>query len=263
MRFDFQSSNQNGQRRTNPLSYLLMIPIGIICSLVGIFMLISNLALIASGGRATGTVVEVTSRVEHRMESTDSNGRITPARDVTIYTPVIGFKTADGKDVTYRSSLTSEYPPTVGSTHALIYDKGNPQHTVDDSPFSLWILPLILIVIGLLALATAFFAIVAMKRAAKAITGAVRNARGETPQATAESLVAATSQLMTPGGFMPNAGSQFGALPVPLAPPLPLNTELMEFVRKSRAAGTKDDSIRQSLVTSGWNAADVERALKS
>lgn len=265
MPFGFTLGNPNStrQRRSNPLAVLLLIPVGIIFGIVGVIMLMSNMALIASGGRATGTVVDVKTKIEHQAASTDSNGNVTPASNDTVYYPVISFKTADGKDVTYASNFGTNVPPTQGSTRAILYDKGDPQHAVDDSPFSLWILPLIFIIIGLVALAIAVFAFIALKRAAKAISGMMQGRQGQAASSAANGSLVAPATAPSAGGFMPAASQFFGGAPTaPPPPPIPLNPQLTEFIRQRRAEGATNDVIRQTLVTAGWNGADIDLALK-
>lgn len=54
------------------------------------------------------------------------------------------------------------------------------------------------------------------------------------------------------------AGAASGAASI--APPV--SPQLAEYIRNSRAAGVADDATRKALVDSGWNPADVDRALK-
>jgi len=65
----------------------------------------------------------------------------------------------------------------------------------------------------------------------------------------------------TYGRAAPAAAAFMGGVePSPIAPPV--SPQLAEYVRASRASGVADDATRQSLVGAGWNAADVDRALK-
>lgn len=62
-------------------------------------------------------------------------------------------------------------------------------------------------------------------------------------------------------GTGPAAVSPITGMPSPL--PAPVSPQLAEYVRNSRQQGIADDATRASLVAAGWNAADVDRALKS
>jgi hypothetical protein len=62
-------------------------------------------------------------------------------------------------------------------------------------------------------------------------------------------------------GTGPAAVNPTTGMPSPIAPPV--SPQLAEYVRTSRQQGVADDATRQSLVAAGWNAADVDRALKS
>jgi hypothetical protein len=46
----------------------------------------------------------------------------------------------------------------------------------------------------------------------------------------------------------------------PIAPPV--SPQLAEYVRTSRQQGVADDATRKALIDSGWNASDVDRALR-
>lgn len=66
----------------------------------------------------------------------------------------------------------------------------------------------------------------------------------------------------TYGKNAPAAAMSSGA-PVEASPvPPPVSPQLADYVRASRASGAADDATRASLVAAGWNAADVDRALK-
>ena len=246
----------SGRRSSGPCSYLLLIPIGIILGIWGIVMLMSNIALVANGVKTTGIVVDVKERVDHEEAYTDEDGRYHEATDEYSYFPIIEFKTEDGLTVQHTSNFGSGNRPTVGTSRAMIYEKGNPDHAQEDSAGALWILPIVLILIGLLALGAGVVLFILAKKAAKALLGVAQGAQ-QGGMAGASGVIA--NLMGMPGTSA--AAEPMPAIP-PIAPPSPVNPQLADYVRQSRAAGVDDATIRQSLLSQGWNAPDIDAGFR-
>ena len=241
--------------------WIALIPIGIICGIIGVVMLISNIALVANGVKTTGTVVDMRTDVDTEPAFTDEDGVRHPAETSTSYFPIIEFKTEDGKTVRHTSSFGSDTQPTIGTTRAMIYDKGNPDRAQEDSAGNLWILPIALILFGLLALGAGIIGFILIKKAAKALIGTAQGAQqGGMPGAMgAIANLMGNSRMTAAGQAMPSAGTP--AIPQ-VAPPAPVNPQLADYVKQSRAAGVDDATIRKTLVDQGWSAPDVDAGLR-
>ena len=68
------------------------------------------------------------------------------------------------------------------------------------------------------------------------------------------------AKMLKAGGAAPAAAADAAAAVSPIAPPV--SPQLAEYVRTSRQQGVADDATRASLVAAGWNATDVDRALR-
>lgn len=95
---------------------------------------------------ATGTVVELTSRIT-------ASGRS------TIICPVVEFTAPSGEKVRFTSEFGSRpASQSIGQSVAVRYDPADPQKAEIESAMSLWLTPLILVFMGVIAccLAVAF-----------------------------------------------------------------------------------------------------------
>ncbi|HEU0296886.1 MAG TPA: DUF3592 domain-containing protein [Anaerolineales bacterium] len=95
---------------------------------------------------ATGTVVELTSRIT-------ASGRS------TIICPVVEFTAPSGEKVRFTSEFGSRPAShSIGQSVAVRYDPADPQKAEIESAMSLWLTPLILVFMGVIAccLAVAF-----------------------------------------------------------------------------------------------------------
>ena len=255
---NFSFGNRSGSRRKGgPCGFLLLIPFGILLGIIGVVMLFSNIALVANGVKTTGTVVDMETKTDVRDEYTDDEGRVQPAETRTSYYPIIEFKKADdGTTVRYTSNFGSSSKPSVGSTRAIIYDKGNPQRAQDDSASNLWILPIVLILIGFTCLGFGILLFILAKKAAKALLGVAQGAQ-QGGMAGASGIIA---NLM---GGMTGASASPGMPAIPqILPPSPVNPQLADYVKQSRAVGTDDATIRATLAGQGWSAPDIAASLR-
>lgn len=272
MRLNF--GNRTGRRRKGgPCSFLALIPIGIICGIIGIGMLISNIALVANGVKTIGTVVDIETKVRTDEAYTDEDGDYHPAETHTSYYPIVEFSTAGGEKVRYTGTFGSSFRPAVGGERAVIYDKGNPSKAQDDSASNLWYLPIGLILFGLLALGAGIIGWIILKRTAKALLGTAQGVQqgGATGMMGMLSSLMGQSDITTAGRSMSAAGApaipQIAPATTPtgipqIAPPSPVNPQLAEYVRGSRAAGVDDATIRKTLIEQGWAAPDVDAGLR-
>ncbi len=117
--------------------------IGVIFTAVGAGLLVltgglwmETRAFVAGAARAKGEVTE--------LEERRSGGDSSPT-----YRPTVRFLAADGTEVTFQSS-TSSNPPShrVGDEVGVLYEPGNPRHAEIDSFFDLWLGPLIAGILG-------------------------------------------------------------------------------------------------------------------
>lgn len=200
----------------------------------GSFLTMEKYQLTRVGVTAPGKIVDLV-----RKEDRDSDdGRIK-----VMYTPVVGFTAKDGKEYTFTGSVSSNVAPQIGKSVAVLYDENDPKKASINSFLYIWLGPLAVLFMGVVFLFVGIFS--------KAKAGPVAPSMGET---TADM---ATSKILS------MVGSKFsGTIPVPSQPGLPpIPAELVIYVQSSRAQGVSNAVIRQTLVTSGWSAELVDRAL--
>lgn len=92
----------------------------------------------------TQTNIEATGVVISQSENLVPDGSST-------YNPVIEFVAEDGETYTFRSSSSRSDPPPVGEEIAILYDPDDPTFAEEDSFGGLWLGPVILAVLGLIA----------------------------------------------------------------------------------------------------------------
>ena len=86
--------------------------------------------------RGQGTVIKNASHI-----STNSNGNV--------YAPVVSFKTADGRVMEFEEGTRSNPPAhQIGETVEVFYKANNPKDAQINSPFDLWLAPMIMGAIG-------------------------------------------------------------------------------------------------------------------
>jgi hypothetical protein len=102
--------------------------------LTGIILLYKNTQFVKNATKTTGEIVEYTSYMQ---------------RTRTMYTPIIEFKTFNNTTVKFPSPSSSNWKPKIGKTVNIVYHEENPEKAKLDSVFMLYILPVILIVLGL------------------------------------------------------------------------------------------------------------------
>ncbi|QDP97003.1 DUF3592 domain-containing protein [Microlunatus elymi] len=124
--------------------------LGVVFLAVGVFLGVSSISFRSSAVHATGTVVEV-------RESLSCSDR--PSRRGTgggnsgcqrVYTPVVRFTTATGRQITFTPDYANSSRPTVGASIGVLYHPDDPRHARVDSFSDLWLLPIIFTGIGLL-----------------------------------------------------------------------------------------------------------------
>jgi uncharacterized protein DUF3592 len=115
---------------------------------VGLTFTVKSVDLLAHGKRAHGTVVDVeweTSQTTHHS-SRRSSGTSTQRLAYS----VVEFTSADGRSITFRNSVGSN-PPSYGTGDQVdvLYPAGSPEDAAIDSFSSMWLLPLIFDLVGL------------------------------------------------------------------------------------------------------------------
>jgi len=109
--------------------------IGLGLLIASIFLFLNTRNFINASAKATGTVIA-------HASSRSSDGDLT-------YSPVVSFKTPDGRTIEFQSQTGSSRPsPAVGQTVEILYNPQHPQEAEINSFSSLWILPIILSGLG-------------------------------------------------------------------------------------------------------------------
>lgn len=118
-------------------------PVGVILLVICVVTAVGSVQFRADSETATGTVVGVE---PHRSCHRDSDHRMSCG---TSYFPVVRYRTADGRQVTFSASSGSSHRPQVGDQVTVLYDKGDPDHARVDSFAEFWLAPLITGLLGL------------------------------------------------------------------------------------------------------------------
>jgi hypothetical protein len=108
---------------------------GLACPLIAAGFFVHTSLFVKNALRAPGTVVELTP-----VES-DENG--------IEYKPVFSFQAIDKQTYTITSN-TSTNPPefSVGDTITVLYEKEDPAKATPDAFWQLWLVPVVLVIIG-------------------------------------------------------------------------------------------------------------------
>jgi hypothetical protein len=132
----------------------LFVGLGAVAVLIGLAWLGYSALLVARAQSADGVVVN--------QEVEDSS---TASVDGTVYAPVVSFKTADGREVTFTSiehAARSKYP--LGLHLRVLYDPARPQRAEIDSWETLWLFGSAFVVGGLALVGAGFGAAWTMRQ---------------------------------------------------------------------------------------------------
>lgn len=235
MQFSFRgNSRSNRKQPLGKMGRVIFVIVGLGMCIGGSFLTMEKYKLTQVGVNAPGKIVD-----QVRKEDRDSDdGRIT-----VMYTPVVGFTAKDGKEYTFTGSVSSNIAPQIGKSVTVLYDEKDPKKASINSFVYIWVGPLAVLFMGVVFLYFGIFS--------KAKAGPVVPSMGEVSAEIASQKI------------LSMVGSKIsGNIPVPSQPGLPpIPSELVIYVQSSRAQGVENSVIRQTLVTSGWSADLVDRAL--
>ncbi|NLG88069.1 MAG: DUF3592 domain-containing protein [Clostridiaceae bacterium] len=118
----------------------------ILCSLLGILLLIIGISLMSRSVKFSNRGVSVEARV--------SDIKVSKSSKSTSYTPHVTFDTLDGETVSVSLNVryTNRSPYSVGDKVKIIYLQEDPTTVIMDSFFSKYGLPVIFILAGIVCL---------------------------------------------------------------------------------------------------------------
>jgi hypothetical protein len=126
-------------RRARRLAGFFLSTSGSACLVLSVLLAVHTKYFLVHAVRTKGTVVQMlpVKRI--------SDGGVTPG-----CLPEVRFQTEDGQSHTIRLNDSATNPPEfqVGDTLTLLYDRGSPKGATPDSFAQLWIVPVILLGIG-------------------------------------------------------------------------------------------------------------------
>jgi len=132
----------------------LFVGFGAVAVLIGLGWLGYSAVLVARAQSADGVVVN------HEVEDMS-----TATINSAVYAPVVSFKTADGRDVTFTSiehAVRAKYPR--GLHLRVLYDPAHPERAEIDSWETLWLFGSAFVVCGLALVAAGFGAAWTMRQ---------------------------------------------------------------------------------------------------
>jgi hypothetical protein len=118
--------------------YILLFILGTMALLGGVAFLLYMVNFKKNAIRATGTVIEIKT----------STGRTT---SIT-YSPVIKFRTFEGKECIYDVSSFSYTKYQIGDKIEVLYSRNDPTNVIVDSFYNMFMPPLVIIITGIFTL---------------------------------------------------------------------------------------------------------------
>jgi hypothetical protein len=210
---------------------LLAVFFGLAFLVPGVFLGLRTLDLQRNGVKTMGTVVDVRRELSQSAHGSSSYH----------YVSVIEFTTPDNQSHRFDGTVVTSRPETIGTKVNVVYDPKNPENAQSNSVAVGFLIDAAFILVGLFIVVAGLFA-----KAVRIGPSMVGGPSMSGPFAAGSPVLPGLTSIV-PGALPP--------VPTPVPP------ELSAYIAAARAQGLATGDIRQNLVTSGWNPADVDRAL--